>query len=84
VDDGVIHKVVSSGATSTPVTVNGEHGWWLSGDPHFFYYETANGVVSDERRWVGDVLLWADGPITHRLETSLGQDAAIDLAESMP
>lgn len=84
VDDGVINKVVSGGATSRSVTVNGEAGWWLSGDPHFFYYETPNGVVSDERRWVGDVLLWADGPITHRLETSLGQDAAIELAESMP
>ena len=30
------------------------------------------GFVDDSRRWVGDVLLWADGPITYRLETSLG------------
>ena len=58
------------------VSVNGERGWWVSGDPHFFFYEGPNGVVSDERRWVGDVLLWADGPITHRLETSLGEAAA--------
>ena len=84
VDGGVINKVVSSGATASLVTVDGERAWWVSGDPHFFFYEGPNGIVSDERRWVGDVLLWADGPITHRLETSLGQDRAIELAESMP
>ena len=84
VDSGTIHKVVSGGATARLVLVNGERGWWVSGDPHFFFYEGPGGVVTDERRWVGDVLLWSDGPITHRLETSLGQDAAIELAESMP
>ena len=61
-----------------------ELAYWLSGDPHFLFYETAGGSVHDDRRWVGDTLLWADGPITYRLETSLGQDAAIGIAESMP
>jgi hypothetical protein len=84
VDSGTIQKVVSGGATARLVVVNGDRGWWVSGDPHFFFYEGPGGVVTDERRWVGDVLLWSDGPITHRLETSLGQDAAIELAESTP
>jgi hypothetical protein len=84
VDSGTINKIVSGGATAHTVTVNGERGWWVSGDPHFFFYEGPNGIVSDERRWVGDVLLWADDRLTYRLETSLGQDAAVELAESMP
>ena len=84
VDSGVITKIVSGGATAQPVAVDSARGWWVSGDPHFFFYTGPDGVVTEERRWVGDVLLWADGPITHRLETSLGRDAAIGLAESMP
>jgi hypothetical protein len=39
--------------------------------------------VSDSRRWVGDTLLWTDGGTTYRLETALGRDAAIRIAESL-
>ena len=58
-------------------------GYWLTGDLHFIFWKGPNGFVDDSRRWVGDVLLWADGDITYRLETSLGRDRAVDLAESM-
>ena len=75
-----------SSATRTKVetvTVNGHRGFWISGEPHQFFYEGPNGFVDEPRRWVGDALLWSDGPITYRLETSLGRDAAIAVAESM-
>jgi hypothetical protein len=49
-----------------------------------FFWTSADGFVDDPRRWVGDVLLWADGPITYRLETSLGLEEAIRIAESVP
>ena len=84
VDSGTITKIVSSGATASLVMVDGERGWWVTGDPHFFFYEGPNGVIADERRWVGDVLLWSDGATTHRLETALGKARAIELAEAMP
>ena len=61
-----------------------DRAFWLSGDPHFLFYEGPNGDVHDPRRWVGDALLWARGAITYRLETSLGEAEAIRLAESMP
>ena len=67
-----------------PVSVHGARAFWLSGDPHFLFYEGPDGFIDDPRGWIGDALIWARGPITYRLETSLGQDAAIRLAESMP
>lgn len=66
-----------------PVQVDGRGGYWLTGDPHVFFWEGQGGFVDDPRRWVGDVLLWSDGLITYRLETSLGRDEAIRIAESM-
>jgi hypothetical protein len=65
------------------VRVGDARGYWLSGEQHLFFWEGPEGFVDDARRWVGDVLVWADGPITYRLETSLGREAAIRIAESM-
>jgi hypothetical protein len=85
VDDGFFSKVIGSGTTTVEdVTVHGGRGFWVSGDPHFLFYTGPDGFVDDDRRWVGDALLWARGPITYRLETSLGREAAIGLADSMP
>lgn len=33
---------------------------------------------------VGDALIWSDGETTWRLESAVGQDAAVQLAESLP
>jgi hypothetical protein len=83
VSDGWYKKIVGAGTTVEPVLVNGHRGYWVSGDPHQFFYEGPNGIVEETRRWVGDALMWADGPITYRLETSIGRDATVALAETM-
>jgi hypothetical protein len=83
-DQGMITKMVDSGTTVEQVRVGGNPGYWISGDPHFFFYEDANGqFVNDSRRWVGDTLLWTEGGTTYRLETAQGRDAAIRIAESL-
>jgi hypothetical protein len=84
VDSGFFDKVVGSGTTVESVLVDGRRGYWLSGAPHFFFYEGRGGGVQDERRWVGDALLWSNGSITYRLESALGRDATIRVAESLP
>ena len=48
------------------------------------FYENAGGPVFDDRRWVGDALLWADGAITYRLESALGMARTVELAKSLP
>ena len=83
-EGGFFSKALGTGTTVKSVLVDGDRAFWLSGDPHFLFYEGPNGMVHDPRRWVGDALLWTRGPITYRLETSLDQAEAIKLAESMP
>jgi hypothetical protein len=83
-DDGMISKFVDSGTRVERVRVGSNPALWISGDPHFFFYETAEGrVIDDTRRWVGDTLLWTEGGITYRIETALGREAAIRIAESL-
>lgn len=83
VDTGLFNKLIDGGTIVAPLEVAGHEGYWLSGDPHVFFWEGSDGFVDDGRRWVGDVLVWSDGPITYRLETSLSRDEAIRIAESI-
>ncbi len=83
VDPAYYGKAVGVGTTVAPVFVDARPGYWLSGDPHFFFYMGTDGVVDDDRRWVGDALLWSDGQVTYRLESALGRDATIRIAESL-
>ncbi|HET8786624.1 MAG TPA: hypothetical protein VFM38_13380 [Candidatus Limnocylindrales bacterium] len=77
-------KAIHSGTTLERVKVAGHDGYWISGDPHFFFYTTADGrFVEDSRRWVGDALIWNDGSATYRIESALGRDATIAIAESI-
>lgn len=84
VHEGFFTKAISADTIIERVRVAGRAGFWLSGDPHLFFWEGPDGFVDDPRRWVGDALIWSDGPITYRLETSLGRDAAIRIAETLP
>ena len=79
-----IGKMISSGTEVEPVGLEDGTAYWISGDPHVFFYMSPDGEHIDEgRRWVGDALIWQDGEMTYRIETSLGKDAAIRIAESL-
>ena len=81
---GYLEKLVDNGTRLEPLTVGDGDGYWLSGEPHFLYYVDPSGDTRSEfRRMVGDVLIWSDGAVTYRLETALGKDAAVRIAESI-
>jgi len=83
-DPGFYEKVIGSGTHLENVDVNGNDGFWVTGDPHFFYYVRDGQQFFDEdRRWVGDALLWSDGATTFRIESALGRDETIAIAESI-
>jgi hypothetical protein len=83
-DDEFYQKVLGSGTRLQTVTVDGHDGFWISGEMHFFFYERPDvGHVDDGRRWVGDALVWYDGTATYRIESELGRDATIEIAESI-
>jgi hypothetical protein len=76
--------VLGSGTRLQTVKVDGHDGFWISGEVHFFFYERPDvGYVDDGRRWVGDALVWYDGTATYRIESALGRDATIEIAESI-
>ena len=84
VDQGYFDKVLNVGTTVTRVTVRGVPGYWISGDTHFFFYVDPSGEpVDDTHRIVGDTLVWTDGGVTYRIESSLGREATIALANGM-
>ncbi len=77
-------KLLGAGTTVTTSTVGTDRGFWIDGDPHLFFFEDATGeFIHDDRRWVGDALAWSDGTTTFRLETSLGRERAIEIAEGL-
>lgn len=80
VESAFFHKALGASSTIEPVDVAGFRGFWISGDPHLFFYATASETIVDERRWVADALVWSDGTTTWRIETAQGRDAALDLA----
>jgi hypothetical protein len=84
-DDEFYQKVLGSGNRLQTVMVDGHEGFWISGEMHFFFYVRPDGsrYVDDTRRWVGDALIWSDGTATYRIESSLGRDATIEIAESI-
>ena len=79
-----IGKMISTGTKVEPIRMVDGSGYWISGDPHMFFYMSPEGEhIEEGRRWVGDALIWQRGDQTYRIETSLGRDAAIRIAESL-
>ena len=79
-----IGKIISSGTVVEPVRVGEGSGYWITGNPHVYFYMSPEGEnIEEGRRWVGDALIWQRGDQTYRIETSLGRDAAIRIAESL-
>jgi len=66
------------------VTVGGELGYWLTGQPHAFVYRDRNGNLQGETaRLAGSTLVWTHGVLTLRLEGQVSKQEALRLAESM-
>ncbi len=85
VDEGLFQKLAGGGTTYERVSVDGAPAAWLSGEPHSFLYLAADGSVAEETlRLAGNTLIWTHGPFTYRLESALGRDEALALAESVP
>lgn len=82
-DIDVAVKQVGPGTSVEHLTVAGQPGFWISGEPHALAYLDESGrVVEDRVRLVGDVLLWQRGEVTLRLEGAASREAALDFAQS--
>lgn len=82
-EDAVMAKFLGPGSRMEAVTVDGRPGYWLPGPPHVVLYLDPHGEVrEDTARLTANVLLWDDGGVIRRLESSLSRDAALAIARS--
>lgn len=79
-----IGKLAGPGTRIEPVTVNGEPGYWLEGEPHAFLFVDPQGRTRDETlRLAGNTLLWQHGALTLRLEGAGTKAEALAIARTM-
>jgi hypothetical protein len=84
ISEAAIRKTFQAGTGVQQVTVDGETGYWFSGEPHVLTFADADGrFFTDRTRLAGNTLLWQRGAVTYRLESALTRDQTIRVAESL-
>jgi hypothetical protein len=64
--------------------VDGDRALWVSGAPHFFFYEAPDGQIVDaELRLADNVLLLERGDLLVRLEGAFERERAVEIARSL-
>ncbi|TMK87088.1 MAG: hypothetical protein E6G44_00970 [Actinobacteria bacterium] len=76
-------KLIYEGSSLETVKVNGDPGYWISGNPHVVAYLDRNGnQIQDQTRLAGNVLLWQHGDVTFRIEADTTKGRALRIAAS--
>ena len=84
VPPGIFGKGIPPGTRLEEVVVNGGRGYWIEGDPHTIFLMDNGGLVRTETtRLAGNVLLWDQGPLTLRIESTLSKDEVLKIATSL-
>lgn len=80
-----VEKLVAEvGTTVTRVEVDGETGYWIEGQPHLIRYADADGNERSQRtRLVGNTLVWERDRALYRVESGLGLEGTLRIAESI-
>jgi hypothetical protein len=80
----VIFKKIAAGTHIASVRVEGQPGFFLSGNPHEFSYFDRTGEYRQEIiRLAGNTLLWERGTLTLRLEADIDREEALEIARSV-
>jgi len=84
VERPLLQKGLEPGTQVTPVTVDGDPGFWIDGQLHQLAYLDPQGMVQfDTSRLAGNTLVWTHGELTLRLETAISEDRALAVADSL-
>jgi hypothetical protein len=69
---------------ATNTQVNGNRAAWVD-MPHTLIYEHEGGIIRRQSSFLiqGNVLIWAEGDVTYRLESNLSMEEAVAIAESL-
>jgi hypothetical protein len=81
---GFSKKVVSPQTTLEPLMVNDHAGMWIRGAPHVVMYRDSEGRGYEKHvRIAGNVLVWAYGSVTLRIEGPITRAEALALAATV-
>jgi hypothetical protein len=76
-------KGVGGETTVVAVEVAGSSGLWIEG-PHVISREDDSGIrIEETLRLAGNVLIWESDDVTHRIETTVGLEETLRIAESV-
>ncbi|MDQ6712472.1 MAG: hypothetical protein M3Z28_04705 [Candidatus Dormibacteraeota bacterium] len=81
---GFIMKGIGDGTTAEEVSVHGDPGWWIAGQPHMIYVEVAGQGQSEPLRMAANTLIWEHGGVTYRIESGLSKADAFRIAAGLP
>jgi hypothetical protein len=80
----LLFKGVGPGTKLQAVRVNGQPGFWLTGEPHGLAFAGLDGKpVFDSQRLAGNVLIWEHGDEVLRLEGTFTKAEALRIARSV-
>jgi hypothetical protein len=83
-DAALLTKALPPDARIEPVRVGDDRGWWISGGVHALLFHLPDGDAETlDTRLVGETLVFSRGGTLYRVESALGRDATIALAETM-
>ncbi len=83
-DEGFLTKMLGPASTIRAVDVAGDRGWWISGAPHDLLVARPDGTVGMVKsRLAGDTLVFVRDGTLYRLESGLGLDRTLEVAESL-
>jgi hypothetical protein len=81
---GFITKSLGEGTTAEEVSVHGDAGWWIAGQPHMIYVEVGGTGQTLTLRMAANTLIWEHAGVTYRIESGLSKADAFRIAASLP
>jgi hypothetical protein len=81
---GFIMKGVEQGTTLEEVTVHGDSGWWIAGQPHMIMVQRAGQDQLETLRLAANTLIWDHAGVTYRIESGLSKADAFRIAAGIP
>lgn len=81
VEPGLVKKALSRETSLQGVIVGRSAGYWLTGAPHAVVFRDRFGNIREDRyRLAGNVLLWVEDRVTHRIEGVEDLETALAIA----
>ncbi|HKV30547.1 MAG TPA: hypothetical protein VJT14_05975 [Candidatus Dormibacteraeota bacterium] len=81
---GFITKGVGPGTTVEEVSVHGDPGWWIAGEPHIIYVKVAGTDQMETLRMAANTLIWEHAGVTYRIESGLSKADVLKIAAGLP